>query len=657
MPTTEVNLAERSGSLVESHKSYDPRILFFYAVLGAMVLTLIAGLAYQQLSKAGDYQESERVQNQRRIIIPGPRGNIYDRNHRLIVGNRARFSVRLLLDELRPELRREHIRIRNNYRAMDDDHVPSRSQLEQIARVSVVQRYLDQVNAIVGRNEKVDARDLQRHFNRELLLPYALIDDLTPEEYARLIERLPVNSPAQVYTFSTRDYPYGSAASHTLGYVGSTDDIEIEDFPGEDLKTFKMKGTMGRDGIEKQFDDILQGEAGGAIFRVDPSGNRINPPIEQVLPKQGQDVILSLDIDLQLVAEEKLAEFELAGAAVALDVNTGEVLVLADKPDYNLNDFSPRLSSATAADIEARGAWFKRAVQGTYPPGSTFKILTAIAGLRAGALTPDRPIVNCDGWIRVGNRRFPCYNGQGHHHDVLLPEAISESCDIYFYRAGELMTPEVLAAEARRFHLDRRTGIELPDETGRMIVPDPAWMERARGEKWFPGDTANVSIGQGDLLLTPLQMACFTASVARGQVFTKPTILHDPNRPPQRHEAIGLTTAERAALLKGMVDVTIDGTARILTSIPALRVPGVRIAGKTGTAQKRVMKDGKLGTINFAWFICFAPAENPEIALAVILEGETLGQEFGGGRNSAPVASAILQKYFASKGTAPRRSE
>ncbi|MBI5690819.1 MAG: peptidoglycan glycosyltransferase [Verrucomicrobia bacterium] len=651
MPRAPSHPAESAGHLVDHHKGYDPRIVFFYFVLAILLLTLAGGLAYQQLFKVGEHANAERVQNQRRIVYPGPRGNIYDRHHRLLVGNRPRFSVRLLLDALRPEIRAEEIRIRRNYRNLDDvdaADLPSAAQRVQIARASVVQRYLDEVNRILGRQERVDTRDLERHFARELLLPYTLLDDLAPAEYARLLERLPVNSPAQVHTSSVRDYPYGSAASHTLGYVGSTDAVELEDFPGDDLKTFKMKGTMGRDGVEKQFDELLQGEAGGAIFRVDPAGNRINPPLAQVYPKQGRNLVLSLDIDLQLAAEGRLAQNEMAGAAVAVDVNTGEVLVLASKPDYDLAAFSPRLSGATAADITARGAWFKRAVQGAYHPGSSFKILTTIAGFHAGAVTPDST-AHCPGFFRVGARAFACHDGHA-HGEIDLVMAITKSCNVFFYKHGMDMGPEAIAREARRFHLDRPTGIELPDETRRMIIPDPEWKRRTTKEPWVGGDTANMAIGQGFVDVTPLQMACFAASVARNEVWTQPTILHDPNRPRQRHEPIGLTTEQRAALLQGMEQVTRKpfGTARIFQELLE-PLPGLRLAAKTGTAQKPSPR----GTINFAWLILFAPVENPQIALAVAIEGDTPGEETGGGRYASPVAHAILKAWLDRKNQVP----
>jgi penicillin-binding protein 2 len=644
MSTTDTNLADRSGSLVESRRSYDPRIVFFYFAIAALLLTLAGGLAYRQLIKTDLYQDRERVQNQRRILVPGPRGNIYDREHRLLVGNRPRFAVVLYLDELRSEFRREFIRVRKNYRATGDKDLPTSGQMEQIARASVVQHYLDQINVILHRHERVDSDDLRKHFTRQLLLPYTLLDDLAPEDYARLIEKLPVRSPLQVYASSTRYYPFGSLAAHTLGYVGVDPDIESEDFPGEDLTTFKMKGSIGRDGLEKEFDAQLEGEPGGTIFRVDPAGYRVNPPLEKRLPVQGKDLVTSLDVDLQAAAEKAIENAGgQSGAAVALDVRTGEVLVLASKPDYNLSDFSPHLSRAAAADIEARGAWINRTIAAFHPCGSTFKIVTAIASLRAGTVTPDAIIADCQGAMLIGHRIFRCENGYGIHGELTLPAAITKSCDTYFWTLGLRTGADVIAAEARRFHLDQRTGIELPHESNRATIPDKEWKKHTQDADWYPGDTANMSIGQGYVLEDPINMACFAASLARGETYTKPTLIHRDNAPTQHTEPIGLTPAQRAAILEGMEGCTLHGgTAHILTDLPFLRVPGVRIAGKTGTAQIP-------GNKNAAWFICFAPIEHPLIAIAVMIEGDTAGEDFEGGRYAAPVASAILRKYFEKK--------
>jgi penicillin-binding protein 2 len=645
MSSAETNLAKRSGRLVETHRSYDPRIVLFYFILAALLLTLVAGLAYQQLIKTDTYHERERVQNQRRVLVPGPRGNIYDREGRLLVRNRPRFAVVLYLDELRAEFRRSYITVRKNYRQSGDKDLPSSSQMEQIARATVVQRYLDQVNAILGRSEKVDTTDLRKHFVRELLLPYTLIGDLAPEEYARLIERLPVQSPLQVYTSSTRDYPYGSAAAHTLGYVSVDPDIDNQNLPGEDLTTFKMKGSVGKTGLEAAFDSHLQGEAGGTIFRVDPAGYRVNPPLEKRLPVQGKSLTTSLDIDLQLVAEQAIGEF--AGAAVALDVRTGEVLVLASKPDYNLADTSPLITRAKFADIESRGAWLNRAVQGRYPPGSTFKLITAIAGLRRGTITVDSH-VECTGYFPVGSGRvMPCHGGVGQGH-MTFADSIAHSCNIFYYKYGIDTGIEAIAGEARRFGLHEPTGIELPFETRAMLVGDPAWKKADRNEGWFPGDTANISIGQGFVAVTPLQMATVTASIARGQLHTKPTLIHDPNHPTQTTAPIGLTAKQSATLLEGMEGTVTRGSANLL-QLPMLRIPNLRIAGKTGTAQVRTQK----GTLNLAWFVCFAPADKPEIAICAMIEGDTPDETYAGGRYAAPVAQAILKKWKEKKDRGP----
>lgn len=639
---------ERSGSLVESHKGYDPRTLFFYFVVAGLLLALAGGLAYQQLFKTDEYHERERQQNQRRILIPGPRGNIYDREGRLLVGNRPRFAVTIHLDELRKEFRREYIKVRKSYRELGDKDIPNANQMAQIARYSVVQSYLDQVNAATGRSEKVNAADLNRHFHGELLLPFTLLNDLSSEEYAKFIEQLPVKSPLQIIASSTRYYPYGSAASHVLGYVTTNDDIYSEDeYTGDNLaifnekNTFKMRGTIGKLGIESEYDNLLQGETGGIVYRVDPAGYRVDPPIHRRVPSQGKNITTSLDIDLQLVAEKQLATDDLIGAAVALDVNTGEVLVLAGKPDYDLNQTSPKISTVAWASWQEKKSQFNLPVSGLSPPGSTFKILVSIAGMRSGALSTDNDTTECTGYLKIGNTLKGCDNGEARHGVLALREAIAQSCDIFFYHYGMQITSEVIAAEARRFHLDKPTGIELPGETHQMIIPDPAWKKAKRGEGWVPGDTANMAIGQGFVWLTPLQMACFTASVARNETFTQPTLEHHIERRTQHTEPIGLSPSQYSALIDGMEGCVTHGTAKILSQ-PKPMLPGIRIAGKTGTAQLPEK-------LNMAWFICFAPREKPEIAIAVAVQSDTPGENFAGGRYAAPIAVDILKKYFEKK--------
>jgi penicillin-binding protein 2 len=632
------NGSERSGGLVEAHKGYNPRVIIFHLFVAVLLLVLAGGLAYQQLLRSDTFNESERKQNQRRILVPGPRGNIYDRDGKPLVANRPRFAVTLYLGELRQEFRSEYIRIRKAYRETGDKDIPTNPQMERIARFTVVQRYLGQINRALGRAATLDSAELDKHFRQQLLLPYLLVDDLEPAEYARLIEQLPVSSPLQVYASSIRSYPFGSLAAQTLGYVTANDAIDAAgDFPGAGLTTFKMKGTLGREGLEARFDTLLQGETGGAVYRVDPSGYRINPPLEKRQPVHGRNLRTSLDTDLQQAAEKAMEDTELAAAAAAIDIRTGEVLVIASKPDYDLDAFIPRLSHDAGRDITERGAWLNRATHGLYPPGSSFKILTAIAALRAQSTTPET-LVNCTGYYQVGARRFPCHDGHA-HGEINLVTAISKSCNVYFYKQGLDMGVEALAAEARRHGFDRPSGIETSETRG-MLVPDPDWKKMRRNERWFPGDTANMAIGQGDVLVTPLQMAAFTASFARDELTTKPTLLHQANRPAQHGARSGLTPDQYAAIVAGMEECTVTGTAKVLQA-PFMKIPGLRIAGKTGTAQKQTAR----GTINFAWFICFAPVDNPRVAIAVVVEGDTPGEETAGGRYAVPIARAILKKW------------
>ncbi len=611
--------------------------MIFYGAVVALVVVLTSGLAYRQLFKTGLYTERERLQNLRRVVSPGPRGNIYDRDGRLIVANRPRFSVVLDLAGLRTEFRAEYRAISRNYAALPANERPNADQMERIARSAVAQRYLDQINFILNRSEKVRSAELNRHINQTLLLPYVLLDDLAPEEYARLIERLPVTSPLQVYTSSTRHYPFNTAAAHTLGYVGVNSDPEVEDFPGEDLTTFKMKGSVGRTGLEKIFDDQLQGESGGAIYRVDPAGYKVDLPVEKRLPVQGHNITTSLDIELQEAAEAAMKDPEgkdRTGAAVALDIRTGEVLVLVSKPDYDLNTFVPRLTQDEAKAIEESGGWLNRAIQGQYPPGSTFKLITAIAGLRSGSIDAATSRSICPGFYMVGNRRFPCWNHDG-HGDRDLRGAIRDSCNVFFFKYGLETGPELIAAEAKRFGYGHPTGIELPSEFQHPRVAEPAWKQNFYKDndlrRWYPGDTANTAIGQGDTLITPLQAACMVASLARGETETKPTILHDPKRPAQHTASIGLSPSDYNAILEGMEQCYQIGTGRLA------RVDGLRGAAKSGTAQK--------GRIDLAWLVAFAPVENPQIAIAVVLEGAENDTHFGGGVYAAPVAHAILQAW------------
>lgn len=618
---------------VEHYYESNPRLKVFYLIVGLLVLILTGGLFKVQILDRDEYVGQETLQNQRRILLPGSRGDIRDRENRPLVINRPRFSAGVFLNELRPEFRQEYFRLVRE--ARENDWMINRRELQVEARRMVVQRYLDRINAITGREAEVDPRDIERHFSQNLLVPMELILDLEPEEYARLIEQVPVDSPVQVFSDSARYYPYGSAAAHVLGFVTSSYEVPVEDLPGDELTTFVLKGKKGRSGIERAFDEKLQGDSGAEIWVVDPSGFQYRKTTAKQ-PEKGDDIITSIDIDLQQAAERALGSR--TGAVAAIDVLSGEMLVLASKPDFDLNDLSPYLSHDVNERIREEGAWLNRALQGLYPPGSTFKLVTAIAGLRTGDIDP-QDTVHCDGAYRVGNRSFPCHNRAG-HGEVDLERAIESSCNVYFYAKGLEIGVKELAETARTFGLDQPTGIELPGESRGMIVPDPVFKRERTGQPWYPGDTANTSIGQGFLLTTPLSMACFTASLARGETHTRPSILHDPQRllEPSSNRAglVPIDPEDYGRIIRGMVRAAETGTARLVS------IPGVSIAAKTGTAQVR--PGGQ--PLTLAWFVGFAPVEQPRIAIAVMVEGQEPGDNFAGGATAAPIARAVLRTYF-----------
>ena len=636
-------------SQFDVHRGENPRILFLFWIIITASMVLLVGLGWRQLVTSSKYQEIEKRQTERRIHIPGPRGDIYDRKGKLLVGNRARYSAVVYLDDLRPEFRKEYSsviraerkRLNEAYEATPEAErplsppLPDYSQLQWTARQNVIQRYIDEINRITGRDDQLAMRKVIRHFNEQLLLPLPLVQGLSPDQYARLVEQVPVDSPIKVHTGTMRYYPYGMAAAHALGYVQSVNP-DPEELPDDGIKTFTFKKMIGKTGLERSFDPLLSGTAGTEMWRVDPLGFQ-DTRLKMVAPQQGDDLITSIDLDLQLAAETALGERK--GAAVAIDVRTGEVLVMASHPSYDLNDLSGFIPRATFYDINQRGAWLNRAAQLSYPPGSTFKLITSIAGMRAHTIGPNTK-ENCQGAYRVGNRVFRCHARYG-HGEVDLATAIEKSCNVFFYAEGLRMGIDVLSAEAMRFGLNEKTGIELPFETSRIVVPTKAWKRKHIGAGWVPGDTANTAIGQGFLLVTPLQMATFIASLARGETRTKPTLLalspEQAKAVDHGGEPIGLESWQWAELWEGMQRVVgPHGTGRLV------QIDGLKIAGKTGTADFRA--HGK--EVNLAWFVGCAPVEDPRIAVAVMVEGSSSADRYHGGSTAGPVAKDIFLQFI-----------
>ncbi len=620
----------------ENIKKYQSRLWIFYAILGLLLVILYSGLFFRQLIESESHAAKEKIQNQRRILTPGPRGNLLDREGRVLVANKSKFSAVVFLSENQVQKA-----FSDSYRSMVRDHrergekIKSYSELRILSRANVLQSYLKGVNELIGRHEEVDATAITRHLNVNPLLPYPLIDNLAPEEFAILLESLPVESPVQVYVSNMRHYPYENAATHALGYVGYSP-LEVQsDMPGSELRTFATKGTYGRNGIEKRFDEQLQGKTGSEIWVVDPSGYQV-VSVQREYPRKGRDIELSIDIDLQLAGEAGYDLYGDKGALVAIDIDRMEVLAMLSRPDYNLNQTTPFISNKVFKEISDNQAWENKALRGLYPPGSPFKLITAIAGLKAGKID-DNTIFECDGSHRVGGRNFPC---MGRHGEIDLRTAIEKSCNEYFYRVGLETGVDNLSREAIYLRLNEPTHIDLPNETRGMLTPSREWKKTRFGEPWYPGDTANMSIGQGALIVTPLQMALMVASVAKNQVYSHPSILKQSPEQLARRPApkpLGLPENLHKAIIDGMDRaVSPTGTAR------AAIIKGVNIGGKTGTAQIN-KKDGNL---ELAWFVGFAPIEDPKIAVVALVEGQELNVNFGGGQYAAPMARYVLEAYF-----------
>ena len=601
------------------------------------------------------------------------------------------------------------------------------------ARYAVVNKYLRSINHISDRNESLSLEHLKNHWNRRLVLPMELIPNLSPSEYASLIENLSPSSPVQIQVGSVRHYPHKSLASHVLGYVGSGYEAKAEGLSGEDLATFEIKGKKGKSGIEKSFDDYLRGKDGGDIWRINPMGLRFDQ-IEKKASEKGQSLQLTIDLDIQKVAElsltkmsnrvsahrvlpdidwkktiEKRTRKELVskneieirpellltafkdapyplsgkeastvagfrgtekdadhllrilfskgvlervssspskytiappppppGAAVLLDVKTGEILTLASKPNYNLEELSPRISQLTYDKIERKEAWLPRAWHPGYCPASPFKLVTAVAALRAKVVTPIEELI-CDG-IYKG---MECHCYPGRHGPMNLRSAEAQSCNIYFFQIAERLGEKLLISEAKSFGMNQSPDIQLPRLRNSPNVPDPDWKKKSVGEKWALEDTFNVAIGQGGLRQSPLQMACFAAALANQNRIFKPKLIKSDSGLPHEvsTEPIGLSNEDMNAIIGGMHDATIKGTAK------RCKIEGIDVAGKTGTAQWR----NHNMQLNLAWFIGFAPVQNPEVAIAVLIEGILPQDHIQGGLTATPVAKEILQAYFNKK--------
>ncbi|MBI5096892.1 MAG: penicillin-binding protein 2 [Nitrospirae bacterium] len=477
--------------------------------------------------------------------------------------------------------------------------------------------------------------------------PVIIKEGLSMREVA-LIESHAWNLPGiGIFIEGRREYPNTSLAAHLLGYVG---EITPSQLKGEEYAGEPLGRIVGQNGVEKVYDRFLRGGVGKKNIEVDAAGHE-RRVLNVIEPVSGDSIILSIDHRLQKTAEEALGGRP--GAVVVMDTGTGEVLALVSHPAFDPNVLSRRLSPKVWQKIAENPAHplNNRAIQGKYPPGSVFKIIMASAGLEEGYISEDHKI-SCNGGMSFGRRVFRDWKPEG-HGIVDLHKAITESCDVYFYQLGNRMQIDTIAKYASLFGLGELTGIDLPSEK-KGLVPSTQWKIETKKERWYPGETLSVSIGQGSLSVTPLQQAVTVNTLANSGVVVRPRILRalisDREKrlfafPPVEMKRINIQEHTLDVIKKGLYSVVNDpgGTGS------AARSPFVDIAGKTGTAQvigRRSEGNQPHGFNDHAWFVAFAPVKKPEITVAVLVE-----HGGHGGSAAAPAARQIIEEYVKNKGS------
>ncbi len=590
------------------------------ALLVLVALSLIfARLMFLQVKQFDHFTALSKENYQKQIPIPPVRGLIYDRNGVLLADNHIEYVLEAAEDDVK-------------------DMSDSLARLMQLLPIT-----LQEVNKY-KQKLRVNSR----------FLPVVLRKNLTEKEIAIFSANRARFPGFKVSVRMQRNYPLGSLASHLIGYVGRVDKRDIKKFNEVEKQNYIGTTHIGKSGIEKQYESRLHGQAGYELTEVDAHG-KPQLKLDEKAPVTGEDLFLSIDLDLQIKAEQLLTEHN--GAAVAIDPRNGEILAMASMPSYDPNLFVNGISYANynALRDNIDRPLFNRALQGSYPPGSTIKPMAAIAGLNSGVVTPTSSVYGKGFYQIPGNKRkFRCWKKAGHSH-ISLNRAIYQSCDVYFYDLAFRMGIKRYSKAMARFGFGKRTDVDLPHES-RALMPTAEWKQKRFDKFWYPGDTVNAGIGQGFFTATPLQLAHATAIMANhGRVY-KPHVLRatrvSRNLPqklvtPEKLPSIGVTKLRFwDDVIKGMVNVVHGehGTAR--GSAAGVQY---RYAGKTGTAQVFGIAQNKTYDASklkkklhdHSLFVAFAPLENPRIALAVIAENAG-----GGSKVAAPIARKLLDTYL-----------
>jgi len=570
------------------------------------IVILFIRLWYLQAVKGEYYQEQAESNRIRPVKLRPPRGVIYDRSGRPLVENELVFDISLIPEDA-PDL---------------DATIEKLSAIVKVTPDAI-------------RKALEEATDVRTSYD-----PVKIREEAPWDEVA-VVEAHQDDLPgAIIEPEHLRHYPYGGLASHQFGYIGKVSQSQRKKEQAD------IGMLTGQGGLEKIYDKLLRGVAGRRMIQVNAAGRKVKDlGIEE--PRPGTDIYLTLDLDAQKAAEEGLGSR--AGAVVAMDPNTGEILALTSHPAYDPNLFPRGISPKDWVQLmkDPSHPMYNRAIQSVYPPGSTFKIIVALAGLESGVIKLDDKVA-CKGFLTSGRHSFRCWK-KGGHGAVSFHQALVESCDVYFYTMGERIGWDRVAEYARKLGYGSLTGILLPDEKPGLI-PTTEWKKKRTGEAWYAGDTYINSIGQGFVLVSPIQACQMMSAVANGGRFFRPLLLKQTrNREtgevnvvsPEHTGSVTLdpnVLQEVRSALAGVVNEP-GGTAH------AAATPLATVAGKTGTAQVIAQKVSgrKLSdeTKDHAWFVAFAPVENPKIAVAVVVE-----HGGHGGSAAAPIAKKVIEEYL-----------
>ena len=604
-------------AVAEDRRRITQRLTVLRVAIGVFFVLLAFGFWFFQVVQHAQFKEMAENNHQRTLTLRAPRGIIYDRTGKLLVENRNSFNISI-----------------DRERTKDLDHT---------IRV---------LASVTGVDEKAVRETVDRHRREPAYRPIVVVPDATLAQVAAVTaRRLDFELPGVlVQEVPTRQYPDQDMAAHLIGYVGEASEEQMKD---DNVTTGSIVGQFG---VERVYNKLLMGEDGARRVVVNSVGREIRT-LEELPPKQGRRVQLTINYAMQKAAEDAFRAYGYYGSAVLLEPKSGEVLVLTSLPAFDPNDFATGIDRATWASLntDKLRPLQNRAIQGRYQPGSTFKVVVATAALEEGVITPERQIY-CPGGGTFYGRFFKCHL-EGGHGAIALRNAIEKSCNTYFYTVGNMLGVDKMYKWSEKLGLALKSGVDLPNEV-ESIVPSTEWKLKRTGERWYPGETISVAIGQGQLSVTPMSMAVMMATVANGGQRMVPRLVKATDEgngwqpvpaPPSPFAPFTMKPETISAVRDGLwLAVNGAGTAG------RGRIPGRDVAGKTGTAQvisnqgkERARGNTDRNLNDHGWFVFMAPKDNPEVAGAIFVEHAEHGY-FG-----ATVAKHVLETYFAQRDGLP----